>query len=290
MDKINITWINIFDRLSLIDKPDTLIYGVPKNGMLLTAFLKKAKVTTHLEKADLILDDLIDSGKTRDYYEKKISHIPFHALFDKQNEVNLTGKWLIFPWEREHPSGQESIQDNIVRQLQYIGEDPNRDGLKETPDRVVRAWRELFAGYTQNPEDIFKEFDGEGIGGLIYLKDIEFFSMCEHHMLPFFGRAHIGYIPNGKVVGISKLARLLDIFSRRLQIQERIAEQVTEALMSYLEPIGAACLIEAKHLCISCRGVQKQHSVMGYSSMKGAFLEDSHNGVAARNEFLRCVK
>lgn len=161
-----------------------------------------------------------------------------------------------------------------------------RDGLKETPTRVAKAWKEILAGYDQDPEDVFKEFDGEGIGGLIYLKDIEFYSTCEHHLLPFWGTAMIAYIPNGKVIGVSKLARLLDIFARRLQIQERIGEQVTTALMNHLHPIGAACLLEAKHFCISSRGVRKQHSVMGYSSMKGVFLEHSNAGVAARAELM----
>lgn len=174
----------------------------------------------------------------------------------------------------------------IVDLLNAIGEDPTREGLLETPRRVVKSWEELFAGYKQDPAAIFKDFDGDGIGGLVYLKNIEFYSTCEHHLLPFHGQAMIAYIPNGRVIGVSKLARLLDIFARRLQVQERIGEQVTNALMKYLKPIGAACLIEAKHLCIACRGVKKQHSVMGYNSLKGVFLEQSDRGVAARAELM----
>ncbi len=161
-----------------------------------------------------------------------------------------------------------------------------RDGLRETPERVANAYREILDGYGQDPKEVFKEFDGDGIGGLIYLKDIEFYSTCEHHLLPFWGTAMIAYVPNGKVVGVSKLARLLDIFARRLQIQERIGEQVTDALMQHLRPLGAACLLEAKHFCISSRGVKKQHSVMGYSSLKGIFLERSDVGIAARAELM----
>jgi len=178
-------------------------------------------------------------------------------------------------------------QKLIVSQLKVIGEDPTREGLRDTPRRVTESWKELFSGYKQNPKDLFTCFEEDGIEGLIYLKNIEFHSFCEHHWLPFFGQASIGYLPNGKVIGISKLARLLDVFSHRLQIQERIAEQVTNCLMDELQPLGAACVIEAKHLCIACRGVKKQHSVMGYSSMKGIFLENSHKGNAARNEFIR---
>lgn len=178
-------------------------------------------------------------------------------------------------------------QELIVAQLKAIGEDPTRKGLLDTPRRVTESWKELYVGYKQNPKDVFTNFEENGIEGLVYLKQIEFYSTCEHHLLPFLGVASIGYLPNGKVIGISKLARLLDIFSRRLQIQERIAEQVTNCLMENLQPLGAACVIEAKHLCIACRGVKKQHSVMGYSSMKGIFLEDSHKGNAARNEFIR---
>lgn len=179
--------------------------------------------------------------------------------------------------------------EQLIREcLLSIGEDPDRPGLLDTPNRVVRSWGELYQGYAQDPKDVFVAFDNEGgtHGGLVYLKNIEFASMCEHHMLPFTGVAHIAYIPNGRVIGISKLARLLDIYAKRLQIQERIAEQVTDALMQYLEPKGAACIIEGVHLCMKCRGVQKQNAVMGYSSLKGSFLTDSK----ARQEFIQLVK
>lgn len=177
--------------------------------------------------------------------------------------------------------------EEIVRQyLVQIGEDPTRPGLLETPERVVKSWAELYSGYTVDPADVFKTFEhSDDEQGLVYLKDIEFSSMCEHHLLPFWGVAHIGYIPNGRVIGISKLARLLDIFTRRLQIQERIAEQVTSALMLHLQPKGAACVLESVHHCIVARGVRKQKAVMGYSSMKGALLTDFN----ARNEFITLV-
>ncbi len=182
---------------------------------------------------------------------------------------------------------QDSIQDTIVRQLEYIGEDPNREGLKETPNRIIRAWRnEIFSGYREDPQELFTTFDTDGYDQIILLKNIEIFSMCEHHMLPFFGIAHVAYIPNERIVGISKLARLVDIYARRLQIQERIGEQVTNDLMTYLRPKGAACVIEAVHMCMRMRGVSKQRSSMVTSSLKGAFFDKPE----VRQEFLSLIK
>ena len=184
-----------------------------------------------------------------------------------------------------------SIENLIYDLLGEIGEDRERQGLKETPTRVRKAYlNELFIGYSQNPADVFKTFDSETYDQMVLLKDIEFYSTCEHHMLPFFGKAHIAYIPDKKIIGISKLARLLEVFSRRLQIQERIGEQVTSALMEYLQPIGAACIIEAAHLCMRMRGIGKQNSVMVTSSLKGNFLQKSGSGYAAREELMRLIK
>lgn len=162
-----------------------------------------------------------------------------------------------------------------VKQLLFdIKEDPDREGLIDTPKRVVKMWDEIYSGYGKNPEDLFTTFEAGTYDQIVLLKDIELYSMCEHHMLPFYGVAHVAYIPNDKVVGISKLARLVDVFAKRLQIQERIGEQVTETLMQYLQPKGAACIIEACHMCMRMRGVNKQNSTMVTSSVKGVFLED----------------
>ena len=166
-------------------------------------------------------------------------------------------------------------RSTIQKQLEYIGEDPSREGLQDTPKRVVKMWDEIFSGYTQKPEDILTTFTADGYDQIVLLKDIELYSMCEHHMLPFFGKAHVAYIPKGKVIGISKLARLVDIYARRLQIQERIGDQVTDALMHYLNPLGAACIIEATHMCMRMRGVGKQNSVMTTSSVRGIFKENA---------------
>ncbi len=157
--------------------------------------------------------------------------------------------------------------------LSVIKDDRNREGLRDTPARVVESWKEIYAGYTRKPEDVLTTFSAGGYDEIILMKNIELYSMCEHHMLPFFGKAHIAYLPDpkGKIVGISKLARLLDIYARRLQIQERIGDQVTEALMTHLKPLGAACIIEATHMCMRMRGISKQNSVMVTSSVKGDF-------------------
>jgi GTP cyclohydrolase IA len=162
----------------------------------------------------------------------------------------------------------------IKLQLIALGEDPTREGLRDTPQRVIRSWGEIYSGYDKDPADLLTTFEAKGYNQIILLKDIELFSMCEHHMLPFFGKAHVAYIPGEHIIGISKLARLVDIYARRLQIQERLGDEVTTALMQYLKPRGAACIIEATHMCMRMRGIGKQHSTMVTSSLKGVFLTD----------------
>ncbi|GAG88950.1 unnamed protein product, partial [marine sediment metagenome] len=142
-----------------------------------------------------------------------------------------------------------------------------REGLKETPKRVSKSFAKLYGGYAMKASDHMKTFSDGVCDEMVIVKDIEFFSTCEHHMLPFFGRAHIAYIPNKKVIGVSKLVRILEVYARRLQIQERICQQVTEALDTNLSPLGSACVLEAQHFCMTARGVEKQHSIMVTSSL-----------------------
>lgn len=173
--------------------------------------------------------------------------------------------------------------------LLYLGENPDREGLKDTPNRMVKSWGKIFGGYHQDPAKMLTTFEEDDVvpyDAVILLKDIELYSTCEHHFLPFVGKAHVAYIPNGKVVGISKLARIVEIYARRLQIQERIGNQVTKALMDHLNPKGAACIIESKHFCMSCRGVEKQNSIMVTSSLRGVFMTDP----SARNELMSLLK
>ena len=265
-------------------QPQVRAYPVPRGGIPVAYLLQKHHegivIVDTPEQADIIVDDLIDSGATMSRFPNK----GFYALYDKRIETDLG--WLVFPWEGD-ASG--SIEDNVVRILQYIGEDPQREGLLETPKRVVKSWGELFAGYKMNPEDVFKTFDVK-YNELVIMQDIELYSTCEHHMLPFSGRAHVAYIADGKVIGASKLARLIEVFARRLQVQEQIGTQVVDALMTHLQPKGAACIIEAKHFCMCARGVGKQHSIMKTSAMRGVFLEDSSRGIAARAELLSLLK
>jgi GTP cyclohydrolase I len=177
--------------------------------------------------------------------------------------------------------------EKLVREmLKKIGEDPKREGLAKTPKRVAEAWQFLTRGYGQDVKDVINgalfEADGQN---MIIVKDIEVYSMCEHHLLPFYGRCHIGYIPNGKVIGVSKLARIADVFARRLQIQERLTNQIAQALMEHLEPEGVGVVVEARHLCMMMRGVEKQNSFMITSAVLGSFRD-----LPTRTEFLKLLE
>jgi GTP cyclohydrolase I len=290
MNKLYLTWEDVMNKLRTVDLLNKKVYGVPNGGMIAAGFLNYAKKVYKPEFADIILDDIIDSGGTQKWYKKQFPDTVFHALFDKQLDPQLHDQWVVFPWEAQHPNGENTVQHNIIRQLQYIGEDVNREGLLKTPDRVVKMWGEIFSGYDKDAKELLTTFDADGYADhydeIVLLKDIEVYSMCEHHMLPFFGKAHVAYIPGKKIVGISKLARLVDMYARRLQIQERIGDQVTSSIMELLEPKGAACIIEATHMCMRMRGVQKQNSIMTTSSMKGAFLDKP----AARNELMELIR
>jgi len=178
--------------------------------------------------------------------------------------------------------------NNLYKELlTHIGEDPKREGLLNTPDRAAKAMEFLTKGYREKLEDVINDaiFTVED-NHMVIVKDIELYSLCEHHMLPFFGKCHIGYIPEGKVLGVSKLARIVDLFARRLQIQERLTNQVATSIMDTIAPEGVGVVIEAQHLCMMMRGVEKQNSCMVTSAMLGSFRRDS----STRNEFLQLIK
>lgn len=177
-------------------------------------------------------------------------------------------------------------QELIKQLIKSIDPQPGREGLEETPRRVDEAYQYLFSGYDKNPEDLMTVFDNEGYDEMILVKDIEFYSMCEHHMLPFFGKAHIAYIPKDKIIGLSKLPRLVEIFGRRLQNQERMATQIADALQGLLDPKGVGVILEAKHFCMMARGVEKQSSIVTTSALKGLFKKNA----LTREEFLRLTK
>jgi GTP cyclohydrolase IA len=181
---------------------------------------------------------------------------------------------------KTNPSLEQAI-DVILRE---IGEDPKREGLLKTPHRVARAWEYLTKGYGQDAETILNgAIFHEKYNEMVIVKDIDFFSMCEHHLLPFYGKAHIAYIPDGRIIGLSKIPRIVEMFSRRLQVQERMTHQIADTLFEALKPDGLGVIIEARHLCMMMRGVEKQNSVATTSSMLGSFREDERT----RNEFLK---
>ncbi|HEX2166385.1 MAG TPA: GTP cyclohydrolase I FolE [Longimicrobiales bacterium] len=174
----------------------------------------------------------------------------------------------------------------VRRQLELLGEDPERDGLRRTPERVVKSMAWLTRGYSQNLGEVV----GHGIfeeshDSMVIVRDIELYSMCEHHMLPFFGRAHVAYIPDRRILGLSKIPRIVDVFARRLQVQERLTEQIADAMVEVLEPLGAAVVIEAQHLCMMMRGIERQGSSTVTRAWRGSFIDDR----SARDEYLSLV-
>lgn len=188
--------------------------------------------------------------------------------------------------KEELSQGQLKIASAVETILGQIGEDPSRQGLLKTPERVAKAYGFLTQGYEQDPVELLRSaiFD-ETYSEMVLVKDIEVYSMCEHHMLPFFGKAHVAYIPNGKIVGLSKIPRVVDVFARRLQVQERLTIEIRDCIQSTLNPAGVAVVIECQHLCMQMRGVQKQNSHTTTSAFSGVFLESDKT----RKEFIHLI-
>jgi GTP cyclohydrolase IA len=266
-----ISWEEIIKRVDKLDKSKKY-YGVPRGGQYISAMLNPVDT---IEEADIIIDDLLDSGQTKQDYAKYDK--PFEVIFNKQTEEELKGKWLVFPWEVK----EEPVENNFVRILQYLGEDPTREGLRETPKRYIKFMKEFLAPKEFN----FTCFDAEGTDEMIVQTNIPFYSLCEHHIAPFFGVANIAYIPNGKIVGLSKLARTIDLYANRFQNQERITTQVAERIQEELEPLGVAVTLKAQHLCMCMRGVKKHDTWTTTSKMIGVFKEDNK----ARTEFFNII-
>jgi len=284
-----VLWSDLPSRLQKIK-----VYPVPRGGVPVAYALVAANNIFHRfsaieivndpEKADMILDDLIDSGKTRLRFSKKYPHIPFYSLYHKKKGDS---RWYIFPWEvKEKEVG--GADDIPTRLLQFIGEDPNRGGLVETPKRYLKAWEFLTSGYNKDPKTILKVFEdgAENCDEMVLVKNIPVYSQCEHHLLPFFGVAHVAYIPDGKIVGLSKINRVVDMFARRLQVQERLTNQIAQTINDHLNPLGVAVVIEARHTCMEARGVCQQGHSTTTSSMTGVFKDQ----VSTRLEFLELIK
>ena len=188
---------------------------------------------------------------------------------------------------QEQNQAEAALEKAYLEVIEKIGEDPDRDGLKRTPERMAKAIRFLTRGYQEDAGQLLRgalfEVDYDE---MVIVKDIEMFSLCEHHMLPFFGKVHVAYLPKGKVIGLSKIPRLVDIFARRLQVQERLTKQIADAIQDAIDPIGVGVVIEARHLCMMMRGVEKQHSATVTSSMLGAFRNEHET----REEFLSLIR
>jgi GTP cyclohydrolase I len=268
------------------------IYGVPRGGIpiatlslgVLTAMGVNAMLVEDPKKANVIVDDLVDSGATCKYFTEKHPYAGFLAAFDKTGPNK--GKWLVFPWERMANEGS-GAEDIFTRLLQYVGEDPKREGLLETPARAAKAWREWCSGYDAKPADVLKVFEdgANGYDQMVVVRDIPVYSHCEHHLAAIFGKATVAYIPNGKVLGLSKMNRLVDIFSRRLQVQERLTVQIADALNEGLQPLGVGVILKCRHMCMESRGVRHHGTDTITSALRGAFRDDT-----TRAEFLQLVQ
>lgn len=259
------------------------VFGVPRGGVpvaVMVAHRLQLPLVEAPRAGTLIVDDLVDSGATFNRYPDNIRD----ALLRKPHSPELlapdakeTTGWVVFPWEQD-----SSPTDAVVRLLQHIGEDPSRDGLLDTPKRVTNAWRELTEGYRQDArEHLAVSFD-VAADQMIVVPGIDFVSVCEHHMLPFTGTATVGYVPDGRVIGLSKFARVVDVYARRLQVQERLTEQIAAIIDEVARPLGVGVRIRAQHSCMALRGVRKPNSTMVTTALTGKFRNDP----LVRAEFL----
>jgi len=275
---LHLSWDDVDIRLQKLPVSKIKVWGIPRGGSVVAGLAQRygaiPVLTPH--EASVAIDDIKDSGATSQRIREKydLQTIP---LIDKAQEQ--ISDWVHFPWEE---SPEQDITASVLRCLQYLGEDPLRDGLHDTPNRVVASWNQIYGGYNVDLNAMLRWFD-DPTDEMIISKDIQFYSMCEHHMLPFFGRATVGYIPNGKVIGISKLSRIVETYARRLQTQERLTHQVGQALEGMVE--GVAVHITAQHFCMMARGVNQQHSEMVTNYLTGPFRDRPE----ARNEFLMAV-
>ena len=278
---------SIIEELQLDDRDKThtarsvLIHGIPRGGVPVAYAVcaelirreYKARPVAIITGADVVVDDIVDSGATMKKARVEKPDAYFYSICNKEDE-GIGGAWVVFPWDE---NVIKSAEDIPTRLMQLIGEDVKRDGLRGTPERFVQAWMFWNSGYSQNAADVLTTFGQEdndlAYDEMILVKDIPVWSMCEHHFAPFFGVAHIGYIPSEVVVGLSKVIRLLEVFARRLQVQERLTVQVAAALEEHLQPQGVGVVLECRHTCIESRGVQKAGVATVTSALRGVFRD-----------------
>jgi GTP cyclohydrolase I len=296
----SLTWLEVYDLTQEMIRRNPwakIVYGVPCGGLPIAAYTGLPMVAPNARDADvsgldgysrdelLVVDDLVDSGRTLGRFAER--GFRCDALLRKANSpagiaphAKLASGWIRFPWESS--SGPE---DAVVRLLQWIGEDPAREGLLDTPRRVVKAFKEMTSGIGVDPASVLGTVFNETSDQMVVVRGIRFSSMCEHHLLTFSGTAAVGYVPNGRVIGLSKIPRLVEVFARRPQVQERMTNQIAQALMEHLEPLGVGVVVKAHHSCMGCRGVRQPDAEMLTSCMLGCLRDQPE----ARAELMNLI-
>lgn len=273
------TWEDVYQRIEGLGIQGKRVWGIPRGGAVVAGLAGRmgAVPVASPELAHFAVDDIVDSGQTARWVWQRYG-LQTVALVDRRwQEVD---GWVHFPWEE--PPDQE-IAHNVTRIIEYLGDQPQREGLRDTPRRVVASWGELYRGYQLKPETLLRWFEDD-TDEMVICKGIQFYSTCEHHLLPFFGHATIGYLPQGKVIGVSKLARVVDAYARRLQIQERLGRQIGELLQPH--SLGVAVHLDAQHLCMMARGVSQQESTLVTNYLSGPFRDKPE----ARAEFFAAIR
>lgn len=261
------------------------VYAVPRGGVIVGALIAQSLGLTLVEeptdeKSCLVVDDLVDSGKTLDKYPhntKAVLYTKPHSPGNWHYRVEELDGWIEFPYEDTNTD----VEENFRRILEYLGEDPTREGLRETPKRYIKFMRQ----FLEKEEFKFTAFKNEGTDEMVIQKNIPFYSLCEHHTAPFFGMAHVAYIPGEKIVGLSKLARTVRHYASNFQNQERITTQVAERLEKELSPGGVAVMLEARHFCMEMRGVKTHDTTTVTTKLTGAFKDN----IETRNEFMSII-
>lgn len=296
----NLTWAHVDHAAAALvnrwgPRGISAVYGVPMGGLPVAAIVAKALHAEHIlalpdlpMRNVLVVDDLVDTGTTLQRYADDGYHTD--ALFRKPwSPADLAidaieaDAWLRFPWE-----STEGPEANVTRLLQFIGEDPTREGLLDTPRRVLKAWREMTSGTNEDPAAALgTTFDADGFDEMVIVRDLPFSSLCEHHVLPFTGTATLAYIPQpgGRIVGLSKLPRLVSVYARRLQVQERMTRQIADTMNEVLRPVGVGVIIRGHHTCMSNRGIRSTGEMVT-SVLLGLLKEDPR----ARAEFMALAK